>query len=598
MRWPARSIWDTRIQCVCGVISARGEAGVEIYMSGTFGQIGLSPPRVVINPNRLYPIEPAVRAAGRFAISVVAPTQKAGVVRLIHVRRREVDKAAAVGLRVLEDHHGIPYIDGAMRTIFCEVERICATGDHTLVVGRVIESRVNPTSAGGRPLLYPEVAGDTTPPSVLVRAIRTALRASGALDLLKSALYRRRPPPPANIALETYRNGGQTEQEIAEILKYGILDRGRSLSPPRAPHIVTRRLGVCVVGTGWGAFHCELVRKAAPSAELYVCGRNPDRTRHLAHAVNAKGMFLSLEEALADRRVQALTLALPHDFHREAAARVAAAGKHALVEKPIATTLSDADAMIEGAARAKTILMVAEDMHFRPAVREAACRIARGDVGEPLYMLVRAGGIRRPQGWAADKQRMGGGVLIDIGVHYVRALRLLMGEPSHVVATRAMQVDTKTEGEDSVQLLFSSTLGWEAHMLLSWVTMRGHVPDITVAGDKGTLHVWPGSRSLDYYAATVRGEDPIESLMTRLMPRRSQRRERPRRILVPGQDQTGYEAEMREFLSAVIEERQPASLPEDARRDLEIVLCGYEALARGARVSIPFVAPIDETRKR
>jgi len=179
-----------------------------------------------------------------------------------------------------------------------------------------------------------------------------------------------------------------------------------------------------------------------------------------------------------------LTLALPHDVHRQSVDIAAAAGKHALVEKPIATTLEDADAMIRAAREANTILMVAEDMHFRPAVHEAARRIERGDLGEPLYALIHAGGIRRPSGWAAEKDRMGGGVLIDIGVHYIRGLRLLLGEPDSVIATRAMQINTKMTSEDSVQLLFSSKAGWQAHMLLSWSSQRGHLPDIVVAGEK------------------------------------------------------------------------------------------------------------------
>jgi predicted dehydrogenase len=167
-----------------------------------------------------------------------------------------------------------------------------------------------------------------------------------------------------------------------------------------------------------------------------------------------------------------------------------------LVEKPIATNLVDADAMIAAAGKAGTILMVAEDMHFRPSVREAVACISRGEVGEPLYLLVHAGGIRRPQGWAADKIRMGGGVLIDIGVHYIRGLRLLMGEPDRVLASRSMQINTKMLGEDSVHLIFSSRFGWEAAMLLTWSSPRGNLPDMVLAGDEGTLHLWPGKRYL------------------------------------------------------------------------------------------------------
>src|SRR6185503_6281454 len=158
-------------------------------------------------------------------------------------------------------------------------------------------------------------------------------------------------------------------------------------------------------------------------------------------------------------------------LHRTACEMIAAAGKHVLVEKPIAINLEDADAMIMEARRNGTILMVAEDMHFRPAIKEAVKLILEGEIGEPLYFMSHAASVRRPTGWAAQANRLGGGVLMDMGVHYVRALRLLMGEPSAVSASRAMQINTKISGEDSVQVIYSSSGGWEAHMFLSWSTL-------------------------------------------------------------------------------------------------------------------------------
>jgi predicted dehydrogenase len=267
---------------------------------------------------------------------------------------------------------------------------------------------------------------------------------------------------------------------------------------------------------------------------------------------------------------------------------IAAAGKHALVEKPIATSLSDADAMILAAKRAGTILMVAEDMHFRPAIRESFRRIVEGDVGEPLYFLAHVAGIRRPRGWASETARMGGGVLIDMGVHYVRALRLLMGEPDTVFASRAMQIDTKTAGEDSVQVIFSSKAGWEAHMLFSWASLRGHLPDIVISGEKGTLHLWPGKSYVDLYPV-----DPpfVPRMLSLVRPYWLQEKlMRPQfgriRISLPEKEGSGYPGEFREFLAAVAEEREPASPPEDGRRDLEIVLGCYDALAQGRSVQL------------
>jgi predicted dehydrogenase len=397
-----------------------------------------------------------------------------------------------------------------------------------------------------------------------------------------------RPAVVADIAAATYEEGGATEAELETIQSYGLLDRNRLLLPGTAPAVIKKQIGVCVVGTGWGSFHCRLVRQASPSARLFVCGQNAQRTAKLAKVVGADDFFIDINAASQDPRIQAFTLAIPHDLHRPIVEVVIGAGKSALVEKPIATTLQDADAMIGASKKSGALLIVAEDLHFRPAIREATRRIALGDVGEPLYLLVHGGGIRRPRGWAAIRERMGGGVLLDIGVHYVRALRLLMGEPHKVFAWRAMQIDTKIEGEDSVQLMFSSDVGWGAHMLLSWSSQRGNLPDMVLAGETGTFHFWPGASYYDYYPVTPRGLTRGFSylrphwLRDKLMTPRLQRI----RLAVPDNDPTGYVNEFKEFLSAVAEDRKSITPPEDARRDLEIVLSAYDALGSGQSTSI------------
>lgn len=586
MRRPAATIWDTKIQCVCSVVTAREGEDVELWMCGNFGQASLAEPRIALNPNRLYPIEPAIRRERRFAISVLSEKQRDLGIRLTRVRRRAVNKPKVVGLRVAEDEqHGIPYAPDCFRTLFCEAEQILDTGDHTLVIARVLETRTRPGWEAERPLLYAELAGTPSAYPRLQRAFQWAITSSGAKERLQQYLQKRRGSVPVDLRQRTYEDGGQTDEEVAVIAGPGLRDTSRTIAPPeRAPAVLQRRVGVCVAGSGmWGAFHCRLFASADPKVDLYVCGRNADRAERLARATGAKGVIVGLERAVEDSRIEAVSLALPHHLHAAATVQAAAAGKHVLVEKPIAITLADADLMIGAARQAGTILMVAEDMHFRPAVRESARMIAAGDIGEPLYLMAHAGGIMRPRGWKADPALMGGGVLMDMGVHYVRAMRLLLGEPDEVMASRAMQIDTKMHGEDSVQVWFRSRFGWQAHLLLSWAGPRGHAPDLVICGDRGVLHLWPGRGYVDLYPSTPR---PIPMLLSYVRPpwlaEKLMRPELQRdRRKLPDEDRQGYLSEVREFLAAVAEGREPASPPQDARRDLEIVLSAYSALQAG-----------------
>ncbi len=585
----ARTIWDTRIQCVGGVIAARDGDETDIYFSANFGQVSLDPPRIVINPNRLYPIEQMIRRSGRFTLSILSENQREEARRLYRVPRRELHKDDVAGWGLTEEEPGFPYVPDSIRTLFCVVESVLDTGDHTMIVGRVDRVRVNPARAGQMPVLYGNLLVRTEPVEAALRWVRALVMRIGVIGLLRRWKGIGGAAARPDIARETYLNGGLTEPQIADVLKHGGFDRGRVLTPPASPPAgVSRSIGICVVGTHWGITHCQSLRKADPLARLFLCGRDERRTARLAESLKADGYFTGLDAALADTRVEGVCLAIPHHLHREAAEAAFAAGKHVLVEKPIATSVDDASRMIEAARQAGKILMVAENSHFRPSLGMVARRVRAGDIGEPLHLLAHMGGPRRVQGWAAERSKMGGGAFMDLGVHYVRAMRLLFGEPDAVTAFRPMQIDIHVEGEDGLQVMFESARGWHCHMLATWSAHMGSLPDLIVTGDHGAFHLWPQAGYYDFYPAPsgVRAEligfvRPY-SLQAKLMtPRRWRQRVR---CSVPDD---GYIEEMREFVSAISQDRAPLSTGEDGKRDLEIVLCAYDSLQSGAREAIP-----------
>ena len=522
-----------------------------------------------------------------FSINVIPAKKEAEIQKLLNLRRREPRKTEIVGLTIQQDSHGIPFLEGALRNVFCKVEQVVDTGDHRLMIAKVLESRANPASVGEIPLLFPEVMRRPSRFPAIKKNLQLFFIRTGTLKFLKKVLNRGRSSSSANIAQTTYMLGGQTEKEIAEILKHGHFDHSRQLAPPAAPAIIRKKIGVCVVGTNWGTFHVEQLRKANPLTRVFICGRDQEKTTRIAKVLRADDYFLDLEAAVQDPRVQALTIALPARMHRQAVEMACAAGKHVLVEKPIATSLADADAMIQVSQRAGNILMIAEDMHFRPIIGEAVHHIALGNVGEPLYLLAHAGGFRGASGGSVDHDPLGG-ILMDIGVHYIRAMRLLIGEPDRVFASRAMQINTKIAGEDSLQIQFSSGYGWEAHMLLSWSSNRGHLPDLTVLGDKGTIHIWPATHYFDYYPTSPR---PLTRMLSFVRPSWLQSKLfhpsfQRERIYSKNDDPRGYETEFREFLAAISEQRPSASPPNEARRDLQILLSVYEAMKTEVWVEI------------
>ncbi|MGO9258024.1 MAG: Gfo/Idh/MocA family protein [Bryobacteraceae bacterium] len=372
-----------------------------------------------------------------------------------------------------------------------------------------------------------------------------------------------------------------------------MTDRSRLLSPPGPcvpPH---EPPAVCVVGTHWGESHLEALRQAAPKVRLFLCGLDERRAGRIARRWKAEGYFVGLEAAVRDPRIRAVTLALPHHLHREAARMALLAGKHVLVEKPMATTLADADAMIDAARHSGSILMVAENMHYRPTLGAVCRRALAGDLGEPLHMLAQTGAPRHPEGWVADREKLGGGVFMDIGIHYVRAMRLLLGEPGQVAAFRPMQVRTEMSGEDGFSAIFSNPRGWQCQIVTTWAATLGKLPDIILVGSRGTFQLWPRTGYFDYYPIAPR---PFAKLIGHVRPywlRAKLLRPEVQRVRVHvGGPDNGYREEMCAFLNAIAAGKAgPESAAMEsahaARRDLEIVLCAYRSMESGRTEEIP-----------
>ena len=147
MRIAARTIWDTRIQCVCGVIAAREGDHTEVYFSATFGQVTTDPPRIIINPNRLYAIEGIIRRCGRFSLNLLSARQQEEALRLIRMRRREPNKIGVLGWQVGEGKRAAYRIFRTMcARCFAKWSRVLDTGDHSVMISPCARYRGEPAA--------------------------------------------------------------------------------------------------------------------------------------------------------------------------------------------------------------------------------------------------------------------------------------------------------------------------------------------------------------------------------------------------------------------------------------------------------------------
>ncbi|QPB22091.1 Gfo/Idh/MocA family oxidoreductase [Rhizobium sp. 007] len=193
--------------------------------------------------------------------------------------------------------------------------------------------------------------------------------------------------------------------------------------------------------------------RSADGTILSVMSSDVDRARKYA-ADNEIGSFTtSIDELLSNPDIDAVDISTTNELHRDQAIAAARAGKHVLCEKPLALSVEDAKATAEAAAAAGVVF--ATNHHLRNSATHTAIRdaVAAGKIGRPLSARVFHAGYlpAHLQGWRLDKPAAGGGVILDLTVHDVDALRYVLGRnPTEVVALSQSAGMTSRGLEDAV----------------------------------------------------------------------------------------------------------------------------------------------------
>jgi predicted dehydrogenase len=193
---------------------------------------------------------------------------------------------------------------------------------------------------------------------------------------------------------------------------------------------------VAIVGAGFmGSAHAGNYAALGDRVRVQaVCARSLERAARVAATVGAEAT-VDLDAVLLDPDVDAVDICVPTALHREVAERALAAGKHVFVEKPLALTGGDADAIIAAAERSGRMLMVGLVLRFWPEYAELARLAEAGDLGRPLAVSTLR--LSPPADWAdwfADREQSGG-TAVDLMIHDFDQMNRLLGVPRTVFAT-------------------------------------------------------------------------------------------------------------------------------------------------------------------
>jgi predicted dehydrogenase len=257
--------------------------------------------------------------------------------------------------------------------------------------------------------------------------------------------------------------------------------------------------GIVVVGTGFIADqHLAAIRGSDRAHLAGLVDTDAGRVATAARTHGGARATTDLDEALAWADADAVIVATPNDSHASIGQRVAATGRHLLVEKPMAITVDEALAVRDAFVGAGRVLAVAHTHRAYDYSRAVHEVIRSGAVGRPLAVrLAFLGGWIWGdwRAWVLDPRRSGGHVLHN-GVHLLDTVTWWMGErPETVFARGRRQTTAQQTLDDHLELVLSFPGGGVAACEMS----RAHRParfagrDVLVVGTEGTIAQPPGS---------------------------------------------------------------------------------------------------------
>lgn len=358
------------------------------------------------------------------------------------------------------------------------------------------------------------------------------------------------------------------------------------------------KVGVGLVGSQFiSAIHFESLARVPDAEVLAVASPTLEHVRQFAQQRAIPHWHTDYRTLLKIDEIDLVVLGLPNDLHCQAVLDAAAAGKHVVVEKPLALNLAECDRMIEACRRAGVKLMYAEELCFAPKYVRLKQLVDSGALGRP-YLIKQAEKHDGPHSaWFYDVARSGGGVTMDMGCHAIEFFRWMLSGPACQQRPRIVSVYAqmathlhrdKTRGDDDALLILETETGCTCLAEESWAKLGGMDDRAEVYGTEGVAYadLLRGNSILTY---SKRGYDYA-------VEKAGDTRGWSHTIYEEAWNY-GFPQEMAHFVACVRDDREPLVTGEDGRAVLEVILAAYASAGQGRKVSLPFEStaerPID-----
>ena len=338
-----------------------------------------------------------------------------------------------------------------------------------------------------------------------------------------------------------------------------------------------------IIGTGVGGNFCaealSMIMDTGIAKLVAVTSRREERAKEFASKWNLNLWYTDYVEMLEKAPIDAVIISVPHNLHYSMAMDAIKAGKHTLVDKPMAINLKEADEMINEAKKRNVKLGVNLQSRFDPTFRKVKEAVEEGRfgrliLGDAYVKWFRTQEYYDNSPWRGRWATEGGGALINQAVHTIDLLLWIMGPPKYLWA----QIDTvahKIEVEDLAVAAIRFENGALGVIEGSTATYPGLPTQLEIHGTKGTAII--EGEVLKRWSVVGEKEIIVEKAKEGL-----QSWARPE--LVPA---TNHASLIRDFAEAILNDREPFVNGVEGRRSLEIIMAIYKSGRSRSVVDFP-----------
>jgi predicted dehydrogenase len=324
-----------------------------------------------------------------------------------------------------------------------------------------------------------------------------------------------------------------------------------------------------------------------PEAEVVaVYARNAEKAKNFAAKHHIGKWYNDVDALINESGCEIVDICLPNFLHADACIKAAKAGKHIIIEKPLAVTLEEADAMIDACKKAGVKLMYAEELCFAPKYERVRHLVKEGAVGE-VYMLKQSEKHSGPHtDWFYDVNLAGGGVLMDMGCHAMEWFRWMLGNAKAKSVYASMSTvyhKERTKGEDNSIVIIEFENGVTAVAENSWAKHGGMDDRSEVHGTGGVIYadLFMGNSAISYskhgYGYAMEKADTTVGWSFTVFEEAFNQ---------------GYPHELQHFVDCVRNNKEPLVTGEDGRVVLEILYAAYASAGQGKKIMLPFKADV------